>query len=124
MHRHTNDSLCSHGHDILLLERRELLQILYDSLPDKSYIKLGTPVKDIVEQVNGIEVVLGDGHKIQGDIVIGADGAYSRVREVMWTQANSRLGRPMRFTASEKKSEKNLQSNLSVEDWLTIENQP
>lgn len=29
----------SHGQDILLLERRELLRILYDQLPDKSLIR-------------------------------------------------------------------------------------
>ncbi|KAF2726640.1 FAD binding domain protein [Polyplosphaeria fusca] len=94
----------NHGHDIFLLERRELLQILYDGLPDKSLVRRGCQIGDIEEHTSGVNVKLSDGTVESGDIVIGADGAYSWTRNLMWQHANSRTGRPMTITAKEKTS--------------------
>lgn len=90
----------SHGQDILLLERRELLRILYDQLPDKSLIRLGCRVRDIVQKYDGIEVILEDGTVENGDMVLGCDGVHSIVRSRMWEFANQQFPRPI--TAKEK----------------------
>ncbi|KAH6645371.1 hypothetical protein BKA67DRAFT_526716 [Truncatella angustata] len=76
------------GVGYILLERREFLQILYDSLPDKSYIKTGCGVKEVKHVGDQIQVTLHNGQVETGDIVLGCDGAHSTVRSVMWEHAN------------------------------------
>jgi 2-polyprenyl-6-methoxyphenol hydroxylase-like FAD-dependent oxidoreductase len=70
------------------LERREYLRVLYDCLPDKSYIRLGCAVRGIVENADGVEVKLRDGRIEKGDMVVGCDGVHSLVRNLMWERAN------------------------------------
>lgn len=90
----------NHGSSLLVLERREFLQILYDQLPDKSYIKTSSGVKGFKEITGGVEVTLVNGDVERGDIVLGADGVYSMVRSVMWEQANKAT--PGLITVQEK----------------------
>ncbi|KAK7993863.1 hypothetical protein PG989_007244 [Apiospora arundinis] len=78
-----------HGQDILLLERRQLLRVLYNCLPDKTPIRTGTEVKSVTQNSDMVEVVLGDGTVEKGDMVLGCDGVYSQVRNAMWTHANA-----------------------------------
>ncbi|KAF4236331.1 hypothetical protein CNMCM8980_003093 [Aspergillus fumigatiaffinis] len=92
----------NHGQDILLLERREFLQILYDCLPDKSFIKLGCRVRDVTQDCNGVEVSLDDGTVERGDMVLGCDGVHSLVKRRMWDLANQKI--PRVITAQEKTS--------------------
>ncbi|EAQ92008.1 hypothetical protein CHGG_00243 [Chaetomium globosum CBS 148.51] len=92
----------NHGSSLLVLERREFLQIMYDKLPDKSYIKTSSGVKSIKETPEGVEVTLVNGDVETGDMVIGADGVYSMVRSVMWEQANKAT--PGLITVQEKTS--------------------
>lgn len=54
---------------MLLIERRQFLQELYDNLPDKSYIKTGCPVYNVKQDENGVEVVLENGQVEKGDLV-------------------------------------------------------
>lgn len=72
----------------MLLERRGYLEVLWENLPDKPKVLFNKKVTDIVEDDNGIEVFLGDGTSERGDIVVGADGVHSTVREKMWERAN------------------------------------
>ncbi|PKX89962.1 FAD-dependent oxidoreductase [Aspergillus novofumigatus IBT 16806] len=92
----------NHGQDILLLERREFLQILYDCLPDKSFVKLGCRVRDVTQDSNGVEVILGDGTVERGDMVLGCDGVHSLVKQRMWDLANQNI--PGVITTQEKTS--------------------
>lgn len=92
----------SHGQDLLLLERRDLLRILYNGLPDKSLVRLGCKVRDIVEDADGVEVTLDDGTVERGDMVIGCDGVHSIVREKMWDLSNREV--PGSITVQEKTS--------------------
>ena len=72
----------------MFFERREFLQVLYDQLPDKSKIRLGKKVIDIVETYDGVEVFSADGTSEKGDVVIGGDGVHSLVRQKMWENAD------------------------------------
>ncbi|KAI6086548.1 FAD binding domain protein [Hypoxylon rubiginosum] len=92
----------NHGADLLPLERREFLQILYDNLPDKTPIKTSRIIKDIKESRDGVEVVMSDGTVEKGDIVLGVDGVYSMVRNIMWHHANKAT--PGLITEKEKSS--------------------
>jgi 2-polyprenyl-6-methoxyphenol hydroxylase-like FAD-dependent oxidoreductase len=78
----------NHGSDMLLLERRNFLQLLYDNLPDKSHVRLGSKISDIKHTDEGIEVHLANGDVEKGDIVIGCDGVYSTTRNFMWDHAS------------------------------------
>lgn len=91
------------GYDTLTFERRNFLQIVYDALPDKSYIKTGKRVVDIIENEHGVRVQLEDGSEETGDLVIGCDGVHSICREIMWKNANTDKGQLI--TAAEKRCE-------------------
>ncbi|KAF7537958.1 hypothetical protein G7054_g3319 [Neopestalotiopsis clavispora] len=88
------------GIGYILLERRRFLEILYESLPDKSYIKTGCGVKEVKHVGDQVQVTLFDGQIETGDIVLGCDGAHSIVRNIMWEHANKIT--PGIITAKEK----------------------
>lgn len=71
------------------LERRQLLQILYDNLKDKSKVQTSADVCGITQLNSGIEVILKDGRCITGDLVVGADGVHSPLRSEMWRIADA-----------------------------------
>ena len=89
------------GYTTLTLERRALLQILYDQLRDKSKVLERSRVEDIIEENGVIRVVLGDGTEQVGDLVVGTDGVHSKVRELMWKNANESI--PGFISAAEKR---------------------
>ncbi|KAK0630904.1 hypothetical protein B0T17DRAFT_590262 [Bombardia bombarda] len=72
------------------LERRAFLQILYDTLPEESKPNVieNARVRDITEDNGTVEVTLADGTVHEGDLVVGADGVHSAVREIMWAAAD------------------------------------
>ena len=96
----------SHGYEFMLMERKCFLEVLYDSLPDKSKVFMNKKVKTIKEDRDGVEVSCHDGTTERGDIVIGCDGVHSLVRQMMWENA-ARLS-PGLITADEKKSKKTI----------------
>ncbi|PHH90143.1 hypothetical protein CDD83_4425 [Cordyceps sp. RAO-2017] len=95
---------------MLALERRELIQILYEELPDKSKVLLGRAVAGIRQSENGVEVELADGTSQRGDLVIGADGVHSIVREAMWQHADA--AEPGLITDDER--------NIMMRNWVCL----
>ena len=89
------------GYTTLTLERRAYLQALYDQLPSKSKVLESKRVSDIVEDDDGVRVHITDGTVEEGDIVVGADGVHSAVRELMWKNANASV--PGLISAAEKR---------------------
>ena len=81
----------SHGHDVLPLERREFLRILYERLPDRSFIKTGAKIQKITDSSSGVKVKLSDGSIEKGDMLLGCDGTHSVVRGAMWDHANKAI---------------------------------
>ncbi|KAH7304208.1 FAD binding domain protein [Stachybotrys elegans] len=92
----------NHGADVLLLERRALLDVLYQTLPDKAKVHFNKKVVRTTETRDSVEVFFADGTSEKGDIIVGADGVHSVVREAMWDYANSVS--PGLITVEEKKS--------------------
>ncbi|KAF4591870.1 FAD binding domain-containing protein [Ophiocordyceps camponoti-floridani] len=76
------------GYPISFMERRRLLGILYAALPDKTKIKTGQHVISVETEARGekgpIRVRTMDGDVYDGDLVVGADGVHSRIRDEMW----------------------------------------
>lgn len=75
----------STGYYPSVLSRRDLLQTLQCALPKHAQDKILTDKKvlEIRDAPNGVSVYCTDGTEIEGTFVIGADGAYSVVRECM-----------------------------------------
>ena len=71
-----------------MYHRTDLLRILYEGLPnyDKK-VRTGCKVDSILQDSESATVVLEDGTKETGDIVIGTDGVHSKVREFIWEHA-------------------------------------
>lgn len=77
------------------------MQILYEQLPDKSKVRVGAGVVDIIESDDGVKVILADGSAEEGDLVIACDGVHSLVRSLMWRNANTAI--PGMITTAEKR---------------------
>ncbi|KAI0206448.1 hypothetical protein F4808DRAFT_120031 [Astrocystis sublimbata] len=75
---------CRHGYPMLPLLRRDLLNVLYQQLPNNdTAVRFGAEVTDCQVSDSGVYVHLVDGTIEEGSVVVGADGTHSRVRKVM-----------------------------------------
>ncbi|KXH50583.1 hypothetical protein CSAL01_11463 [Colletotrichum salicis] len=90
------------GYDTRSLDRQVFLRTLYENLPDHSKVHEKARVNDIIEENSKTRVILADGREFVGDIVIGADGVHSKVREIMWDKANAE--NPGMITVEEKRA--------------------
>jgi 2-polyprenyl-6-methoxyphenol hydroxylase-like FAD-dependent oxidoreductase len=63
----------------ICLSRGELQQILYEALPPNT-VRNGMTFEKFAQTEEGIQVYFQDGSTTTGDILVGADGLYSRVR--------------------------------------------
>lgn len=61
------------------LLRPELQQILLEALPEGT-VRTGVAFEKFEDTDNGIRVFFSDGRTVEGDILVGADGLYSKVR--------------------------------------------
>ncbi|HEY2748976.1 MAG TPA: FAD-dependent oxidoreductase [Polyangia bacterium] len=62
--------------------RGDLEHLLHDALPAGTEIRFGTTVDQLDNIGGGVEVKLSDGSMQLFDLVVGADGVHSRVREL------------------------------------------
>lgn len=70
------------------LERRKLLQILHDCLSQPARVLVNKKVVALDARDGAVTTVLvQDGSAYTGELVVGADGVHSRVREEMWRLA-------------------------------------
>ncbi|KAJ6111908.1 hypothetical protein N7523_007969 [Penicillium sp. IBT 18751x] len=76
------------GYRMWFMDRQHMLRALYDNLQDKSKIHTSMEVLNIQELDNGVQVGMKDGCTIRGDILVGADGVHSRMRNEMWRLAD------------------------------------
>nr|ART35001.1 putative monooxygenase [Fusarium aywerte] len=90
------------GYDTRTLDRQVFLRELYELLPDKSKVHERARVEEINEVNSMAHVVLADGREFTGDLVVGADGVHSKVREIMWDKANA--AHPGLITVEEKRA--------------------
>ncbi|MDQ7907620.1 FAD-dependent oxidoreductase [Phytohabitans sp. ZYX-F-186] len=68
---------------ILSFMRGDLEQALLDAVKGRVHIRYGTSIKQ-VGNGSGVTVRLTDGTVEQGDLLVGADGVHSRVRELIF----------------------------------------
>lgn len=77
-----------HGYPIIFLDRQTVIQVLYDNISDKSKVLTKSRVTKVEIDDAGVTVETAGGNTYQGDILVGADGIHSTVREQMWKIAN------------------------------------
>ncbi|TLS26765.1 hypothetical protein PpBr36_04822 [Pyricularia pennisetigena] len=82
--RHTSERF---GTVINFADRQKLLQSLYGTLKNKGNLFLNKRVVKVTTSDAGASVETKDGSIYHGDIVIGADGIKSTVRQEMWRNA-------------------------------------
>ncbi|KIW21090.1 hypothetical protein PV08_01669 [Exophiala spinifera] len=68
------------------VRRDDLATVLAKSLPKTSSIRFGTTVDAFTDEGDKVSVVLADGHIIQADLLIGADGFHSRMRSELFKE--------------------------------------
>ncbi|MEF2978428.1 FAD-dependent monooxygenase [Subtercola sp. YIM 133946] len=69
---------------VLGMPRPDLAEILFDrALAAGVNVRLGTELRDATDEGDGVTVTFGDGSTERYDLVIGADGLHSRVRQIM-----------------------------------------
>jgi 2-polyprenyl-6-methoxyphenol hydroxylase-like FAD-dependent oxidoreductase len=71
----------------MFVERRSLLQVLFDNIKDKTKVLTDHHVEQILSSSETVRVRVKSGVIITGDILVGADGVHSTVRREMWRQA-------------------------------------
>jgi len=65
----------------IILRRTDLVRVLHDAVKDRCDIRLGVTVQSSEDDGDGVNVVLADGSALRADLLIGADGAHSALRE-------------------------------------------
>jgi hypothetical protein len=76
---------------MMFLDRRQLVQALFDSLKDKSKVHTSSDAVKVELFDSHVTLETKDGRQFTGSIVVGADGIHSRVRDEMWRIANSEI---------------------------------
>ena len=66
----------------LEIMRGDMTQILYDSVKDGAKFVFGTSIKGLEEKDGSVEVCFVDGKTDRFDLVVGADGQWSRTRKI------------------------------------------
>lgn len=64
-----------------------LIEILYNKIQDNSKVLTSQRVQRIETGDSSVTVHTSSGQSFTGDIVIGADGIHSTVRQEMWKEA-------------------------------------
>lgn len=79
-----------YGFPYLHVHRADLVDVLAGALP-AGVLRLGTAVEAFEDLGDGCRVTLASGEVIEGDVVVGADGIHSRVRDHLFGPQPSRF---------------------------------
>lgn len=90
------------NYPVCFLDRQALLRILAGHVFDPNNILLNKRVESVEHTTNEVVVHCTDGSSHHGDIVAGADGVASKVRQEMWRAADTL--EPGVISPEEKKS--------------------
>ncbi|GAA83930.1 monoxygenase [Aspergillus luchuensis] len=72
-----------HGYTYMWMDRKSLLEVLYNNIADKSKVLPGKRVASVTHTDNGVDVVTTDGSTYSADIIVGTDGTHSKLRQEM-----------------------------------------
>ncbi len=69
---------------VLIVPRAKLHELIIDALPKEVKVRLGVSVESLTQTNKNVEVIFTDGTKEVFDLVVGADGVSSHVRELLF----------------------------------------
>ncbi|RDK37768.1 FAD/NAD(P)-binding domain-containing protein [Aspergillus phoenicis ATCC 13157] len=72
-----------HGYTYVWMDRKSLLEVLYNNIADKSKVLPGKRVASVTHTDEGVDVVTTDGSTYSADIIVGTDGTHSKLRQEM-----------------------------------------
>ncbi|MFI6865967.1 FAD-dependent oxidoreductase [Nocardia sp. NPDC050406] len=72
------------GDRALTVFRGDLESVLYDAVSRDADIRFGTTVHDIAQDADGVDITLSDGTRERADLLVGADGLHSAVRDLVF----------------------------------------
>ncbi|KAF9177063.1 hypothetical protein BGZ50_009248, partial [Haplosporangium sp. Z 11] len=73
------------GYDYVAFSRPDLYSLLYSKVP-KEKVMFKKKILSLQQNENGVMIRLADGTTYHGDILVGADGAYSGVRQSLYKE--------------------------------------
>ncbi|WP_405217559.1 FAD-dependent monooxygenase [Agrococcus sp. Ld7] len=68
----------------LTIMRPGIIEALMDALPESVRIRWGTQLETVHDDGTSVHMLLSDGDRVRADLLIGADGVGSRVRQLVW----------------------------------------
>ncbi|KIX04950.1 uncharacterized protein Z518_05821 [Rhinocladiella mackenziei CBS 650.93] len=77
------------GLESLAVRRDDLARSLADALPDTCSIRFEETISHATDEGDKIRAVLGGGDVIEANLLIGADGFRSKIREQFWKDGDS-----------------------------------
>ncbi|KAF7557539.1 hypothetical protein G7Z17_g531 [Cylindrodendrum hubeiense] len=75
------------GYPMIFIDRQMLLQVLYGNLKHKEKVLTSQRVVSVDFTESGVRATTKDNNIYEGDLIIGADGIHSKIREEMWRNA-------------------------------------
>lgn len=72
------------GPDHLTLLRGEIEAILYHAARDRAEIRFGTHIRAVDQDPSGVHITLDDDTTLEAELLIGADGLHSGVRQLVF----------------------------------------
>ncbi|KAG0228951.1 hypothetical protein BGW41_003227 [Actinomortierella wolfii] len=78
-----------YGEYVRIIERPKLYEIMQKLVPTNK-ILFGRKVLSIEQNDEGVMVRTADGYTFHGDVLVGADGAYSSIRQAMYKQLSQK----------------------------------
>ncbi|OJD40549.1 fad binding domain protein [Diplodia corticola] len=104
-----------YGYPIMFFTRRELVQILYDHIKSKDKVLAAKRVQTVKDHHDSVTVTTTDGDVFEADLVVGADGLHSAIRQEIEKKASDPGGfktetLPARFAGVFGTSDSDLQS--------------
>jgi len=87
------------GIDWITLARTDLVEVLHASLDGSTALRLGSTLADFVQEADGVRATLDDGTVLEADLLIGADGAHSALRRMLFGPDGA-AARPLGYRAA------------------------
>ncbi|SUD49488.1 3-hydroxybenzoate 6-hydroxylase 1 [Nocardia otitidiscaviarum] len=71
--------------------RGDVESVLYDAVAERVEIRFATTVRSVTEHADGVRAELSDGTRVDAELLIGADGLHSGVRELVFGSGTDHL---------------------------------
>lgn len=98
------------GYDVIVFPRPALYELLLAKIP-RHKISFKKKVLSVQETGTGVVVNCADNSSYEGDIVVGADGAYSAVRQSLYKQLEKQNKLPASDAAQMNGTQKKKNTN-------------